>query len=145
VIIVVVTLGATGCAGPGKMLGRKPMEYRIPPESATAAKAAQVYTILAGVDAAHNHFPGPDGLVGTGDDLVSAYISPVFGSDANFRGSLSFVAGTVPTAPPDPTYFPGTHNGASFCEGTVTIDDVVGAGGGGPLILDWNLVGTAPV
>jgi len=121
------------------------MEYRVPPTKSTADKAAQTYTLLAGVDGAHNHFPGPDGLVGTVDDMVSAYISPVFGSDANFRGSLSFVAGTVPTAPPDPTYFPGTHNGASFCEGTVTIDDVVAASGGGPLILDWNLVGTAPV
>ncbi len=145
-VLIVVAVGATGCAGPGKMLGRqKPMEYKIPAESSTATKAAQVYTVLAGVDSVHNHFPGPDGLVGTGDDLVSAYISPIMGSDANFRGSLSFVAGTVPTAPADPTYFPGIHNGASFCEGTITIDDVVAAAGGGPLILDWSLVGTAPV
>jgi hypothetical protein len=145
VLLAVAAVGTTGCAAVGKSLGTKPMEYKIPPQKATADKAAQVYTLLAGVDDAHNHFPGPDGLVGTGDDLVSAYISPVFGSDANFRSSLSFVAGTVPGVPADPTYFPGIHNGASFCEGTVTIDDVVAAAGGGPLILDWNLVGTAPV
>jgi hypothetical protein len=145
VILIVLTMGSIGCVGPGKRLGRKPMNYRVPPQKATVGKAAQVYTLVAGFDGAHNHFPGPDGLVGTVDDLVSAYISPNFGSDANFRGSLSFVAGTVPGIPPDPSYFPGLHNGASFCEGTVTIDDVVAAGGGGPLILDWSLVGTAPV
>jgi len=41
VIIVVVAVGAAGCAGPGKMLGRTPMEYKIPPQKATAGKAAQ--------------------------------------------------------------------------------------------------------
>ena len=99
VILVIAAVGSTACVGPGKRLGHSPMEYRVPQEKATVEKAAQVYTLLAGVDAAHNHFPGPDGLVGTADDLVSAYISPVFGSDANFRGSMSFVAGTVPGLP----------------------------------------------
>jgi len=94
---------------------------------------------------ANNHFPGADGLVGTGDDPVSSYVSPVLGSDANFRGSFSFVTGAMPTAPADPSYFPPTHNGASFSEGTITIDPAVAISGGGPLILDWNLVGTAPI
>jgi len=146
VVVLVALVGSVGCAGPAKFLGRQqPMEYRVPTESAKTALAAEVYTVLAGVDGAHNHFPGPDGLVGTGDDLVSAFISPILGSDANFRGSFSFVAGTLPTAPGDPTYFPGTHNGGGFCEGTITIDEVVAGVGGGPLILDWNLVGTAPI
>jgi len=101
--------------------------------------SAQVYELLAGDSAALNHYPGPDGLVVTADDTVSADITTVLGSDPNFHGAFSYAA-----AASGMLTDPALPNGAvaSFLEGTVTVDPAVAGGMSGALITAFSAHGT---
>lgn len=100
----------------------------------------QDYVLLGGDSAAVNHYPGPDGTVLTGDDVVSADITTFIGSDPNFRGAFSYGAGA--SFGSDPA-LPTGNNGISFLEGTMTIDSTVAASGGGPLVTALQTTATA--
>lgn len=98
------------------------------------AAAGQSYSLLGGLPAALNHYPGPDGLVLSGDDAVSAQITNTVGSDPNFQGDLSYASGV--TFPPGDADLPLTllsmpdplnYDGIAFLEGAVTLDPTVAA------------------
>lgn len=106
----------------------------------SAPVQAQDYVLLSGDSTAVNHYPGPDGMVLTGDDVVSADITTFIGSDPNFRGAFSLGAGA--SFGSDPA-LPTGNNGISFLEGTLSIDPVVAAAGGGPLVTALQTTATA--
>jgi len=92
-----------------------------------------------------NHWPGPDGLIGTIDDHVSGANSPVHDSLPNENGSLSYNAFWFEYLPfEEPLHLPTGMNAVTFVEGTIVGDMDVAASGGGPIVLDWNVTGTEP-
>ncbi len=115
--------------------------------SFTRSSGAQETFTLVHSDELSNHWPGVDGMIGTADDVVSAEPSQSNGSAANTAGSLSYNAfdfgmGVIP----DADLFPPERQAVTFLESgnTVTIDMEVASGGGGPLILGWDVSGTEP-
>jgi hypothetical protein len=69
-----------------------------------------------------NHWPGPDGFVGTADDVVNAGLSAYEQSSPNEYGSYSFIVTTLgQNHPQDPWLF-GGYDTATFVLGSVTID-----------------------
>lgn len=92
-----------------------------------------------------NHYPGPDGLIGNGDDVVSASNSAVQNSAPNTPGSYGFNAFKFsPSSPVDPS-LPTGFDAITFVNGTVTVDKGVFASGGGPIVSALNITsGTEP-
>ena len=109
-----------------------------------AAKAQTVYTGLAGDPAAYNHYPGPNGLVGDSDDIISGDVTSIMGSDPNYLASYSLAAGKSPAAAVDPA-IPTGFDTIAFIQGTMTTDDAVAAGGGGSLFQALDIMITQPV
>jgi len=99
---------------------------------AATAQAQTVYTALVGDPAVFNHYPGPNGLVGDGDDVVSGDVTSIIGSDPNYFAAFSFAAAQSPAAAADPA-IPTGFDTIAFIQGTATTDDAVVAGGGGSL------------
>lgn len=87
-----------------------------------------------------NHWPGPDGLVGTGDDLISSASSPKYFSGANSLGSLSYNAFdfTGIGSNPETTRLPNPMNAVTFLQGTVNAQN------SSYPITGWNVQGTEP-
>ena len=102
----------------------------------------RIYTIVTDVGMV-NHWPGPDALIGTGDDLVSASNSPLNNSLPNANGSYSYNAFYFGGAD-EPLHLPTGVNAATFIEGQIVGDMVVGGAGGGALVTDWSIAGTEP-
>ena len=92
-----------------------------------------------------NHYPGPDGLIGNGDDVVSASLTSIQSSAPNSTGSLghnAFFFG--PAGAQDPA-LPTGYDAITFVNGTVTADLNVLANGGGPVVTALNITsGTEP-
>lgn len=91
-----------------------------------------------------NHYPGMDGQVGTGDDVVSGSPTATYGSAPNGTGSLSFNAFNFGGAAD--SSLPPDRNAVTFLAagGTVEVDLAIAASGGGALIGGWDLSGTEP-
>jgi len=100
--------------------------------------AAQTYELLEADASVAYRYPGADGRVGTGDDVVSADVTTIVGSDPNLLGRHSF--GVFEAFVADPA-LPGAKTAISFVGGTIEIDPAVAAYGGGPPIVtasgDW--------
>ncbi len=114
--------------------------------SALPAGAAQVtYNLITAQAGALNHYPGTDGLLATGDDLISSSASSVFSSAPNSLGSYSYNAfdfigdGSLTDAG-----MPPGKNAITFVQGTVTADTTVAQNGGGPIIAGLNVSGSEP-
>ncbi|MBT8062472.1 MAG: hypothetical protein HKO64_02015 [Xanthomonadales bacterium] len=92
-----------------------------------------------------NHYPGPDGLIGNGDDVISASNSTVQNSSPNSIGSYGFNAFLFqPFGPADPA-MPAGFDAITFVNGAVTIDKGVFASGGGPIVSALTITsGTEP-
>ena len=101
---------------------------------------AQTYDLVAGEPAAVNHYPGPDGRVGNGDDVISAQPTTIIGSDPNVHGSYSFAA-YESFGPGDPA-LPGANTSVSFFTGTVDLDPAVVTAGSGQLLTGASASGT---
>ena len=97
-----------------------------------------------------NHWPGPDGLIGTADDLVDGNPSPINGSSANSPSSFSYNAfdfDGVNTGQTETTRLPSPMNAATFLSGNVTVNTDAFAGSGinnVGIISGWNINGTEP-
>ena len=92
-----------------------------------------------------NRYPGPDGLIGNADDIVSADLTSIQGSAPNVSGSLghnAFFFG--PAGAQDPA-LPTGYDAITFVNGTVTADLDVLANGGGPVVTALDITsGTEP-
>lgn len=92
-----------------------------------------------------NHYPGPDGLVGTGDDVVSGSNTTLQNSAPNAVGSYGFNAFKFAPAGPDDVALPDGFDAITFVNGTITIDKGVFASGGGPIVTALDVSsGTEP-
>ncbi len=100
---------------------------------------AQVYDLLAGDPPALHHYPGADGRIGTSDDTVSHALTSIVGSDPNVHGAYSFAVFEAFFADP---LLPFNSTAASFVHGSVELDPVVAAGGGGSLLVNATGIGT---
>ncbi len=108
----------------------------------TGATAATL-NLLAGPSVV-NHYPGPDGLVGNADDIVSASTT-LSSSDPNIPGAFSYNAFdfTGTGAVTDPGLPAGT-SAVTFLAGSVAVDTAVAAAGGGALLTGLAVSGTQP-
>ena len=90
-----------------------------------------------------NHWPAPDGLIGTTDDVVSANLSALNASAPDGTGTYSYNAFNFGNGP-EPTLLPPGMDAVTFIQGSVTVDGAVAQSGGGPLIKGWSFSGTEP-
>jgi hypothetical protein len=99
---------------------------------------AQDYQFVAADAAAAFLLPGANGLLGDGDDVERFDVGSVVSFDPNYLGGWSWVAYTV-SGPPE-TGLPSPHNVAVFgIDGSLTVDETVATGGGGPLLTGGSL------
>jgi len=103
---------------------------------------AVTYELVTGFGPAVTHFPGPDGLIATGDDVVSPATSATSGSAPNTLGTLSYNAFAF-SATPDPA-IPTDFNAITFLEGVVEIDPAVATTGIGDLLTGFTITGSEP-
>lgn len=94
--------------------------YLLPPEIESTT-----YTLVAGQGATLYHLPGANGLLGDGDDLPQAVPTALIGSDPNYRGSFSYLAGQVQGVAGE-IGLPSPLNRIAFLEGTVDFAPGVG-------------------
>jgi hypothetical protein len=107
--------------------------------------AQEANMTIASDDSQLNHYPGPDGLVGTGDDVVSGALTSIQSSAPNAGGSYGFNAFKFAPIGPDDPSLPAGFDAITFVNGSVTIDKGVFASGGGPIISAMNITsGTEP-
>ncbi len=111
---------------------------------ASASADALTHQIVVGDVDVLNAWPGPDGEIGTGDDVVSAIPSPINDSAPNSIGSYSYNAFDFGGGTPESALLPDPMDAITFLEGTVVVDSVVGASGGGAIITEMNVMGTEP-
>ena len=92
-----------------------------------------------------NHYPGPDGLIGNGDDVVSGGLTTVQSSAPNVNGSFGHNSFRfTPLGQPDPA-IPTGFDAITFVDGFVTVDLDVMMNGGGPIVSALNVTsGTEP-
>jgi len=111
----------------------------------STALAATRQMMIAADETAINHYPGPDGLIGNADDVVSGAPTAANQSAPNGMGSLghnSFAFAGV--GPGDPS-LPMGFDAITFVQGTVTVDLDVAANGGGPIVTALDITsGTEP-
>ena len=107
------------------------------------------FVLISGDTDTLYQFPGPaaNGTLNDGADIQGSEPTTIIGSDPNYLGAWSYIAGEQPFGIPD-TVLPQSPGGVeanliAFGGGVVTVDDTVLMSGGGPLITDWNLQGTA--
>ncbi|NND43812.1 MAG: hypothetical protein HKN58_00715 [Xanthomonadales bacterium] len=90
-----------------------------------------------------NHYPGPDGLIGNGDDVVSDAVTTVQSSAPNSSGSYGHNAFNFGGA--QDASIPTGYNAITFVDGTVDVDTAVMTAGGGPIVNALNISsGTEP-
>lgn len=111
------------------------------------ATIAQSEFTLKNATALLDHWPGPDGAIGTGDDVVSSTPSTTNQSAPNASGALSYNAfdfgqGDIL----DADLFPPQRQAITFLDegNTISIDSDVAENGGGALITGWNVSGSEP-
>lgn len=110
--------------------------------AASPSAKAVTYELVKGFGPAVDHFPGPDGLIAIGDDVVSPATSVVSGSEPNTIGTLSYNAFAF-SAVPDPA-IPTGYNAITFLEGVVEVDPAVAASGIGDLMTGFSISGSEP-
>lgn len=81
-----------------------------------------------------NHYPGLDGLIGTGDDVVSNLSTGVNASRPNTGGSYGYNAFKFQPFGPDDPALPTGYDAITFVRGTVSINTDVFANGGGSIV-----------
>jgi len=113
---------------------------------ASPAGAAQVsYSLITGEPAALNHYPGLDGLLATGDDLISAAPTATNASAPNSLGTYSYNAFDFSgNGTPTNAGLPPGKDAITFIGGSVTADTTVAQSGGGPIITGLNVSGSEP-
>lgn len=94
--------------------------------------AHAVLMTIAQDDSAVNHYPGPDGLIGNGDDVISDQLSSVQGSGPNAKGSLGHNAFDF-GGDQDPA-IPTGYDAITFVDGTVDVNVDALINGGGPIV-----------
>lgn len=100
---------------------------------------------IAGGESFANHYPGADGLIGTGDDIVSGALTNRQQSGPNLHGTLGYNAFTFSSSGPQDPNLPTGFDAITFVEGTVTADLDVLTGGGGPIVTAMDVSsGTEP-
>ncbi len=100
-------------------------------------------TILSN-PAAINSYPGNDGLVGNGDDVVSSQTTTNNGSGPNTSGSYGYNAFNFGGASNE-NELPTGFNAITFVNGNVTIDQGVFNNGGGAIVTALDITsGTEP-
>ncbi len=110
-----------------------------------ASGAAVVsHQVVVGDSDILNTWPGPDGELGTADDVVSALPSPINFSASNSIASYSYNAFDFGGGTPELALLPDPMNAVTFLQGSVSVDEAVAAAGGGPIVTNWNLMGTEP-
>jgi hypothetical protein len=112
----------------------------------TTLANAQTTVMTIVKDAANvNHYPGMDGLIGNGDDVVSGSLTTIQSSAPNANGSYSHNSFLfAPFGPQDPNLPPG-FDAITFVEGSVAVDVGVMTSGGGPIVSALNITsGTEP-
>lgn len=106
---------------------------------------AQIVTLeIATSEVVEEHYPGPDGLIGTADDFVSGLLSEAQQSEPNFNGSYGFNAFSFSGGQQSDPRMPTGYDAITFVEGEIKIDlaEVIG---GGPLITALDIFsGTEP-
>ena len=107
------------------------------------AASATLHQVIVGESGVLNVWPGPDGQIGTADDVTNGNPSPVQGSDANDIASYSFNAFQF-GAQPESTLLPSPMDASTFLQGTLDVDETVAASGGGPIVTAMTLMGTEP-
>lgn len=101
--------------------------------------------VIASDNAVVNHYPGPDGLIGNADDVVSGNPSASQSSDPNGQGSYGFNAFAFSGMGSSDPALPTGYDAITFVQGTVTADTNVLANGGGAIVTDLNVTsGTEP-
>jgi len=108
------------------------------------AGAQTSYDSIDGDPAVLHHYPGPDGLIGNGDDVASTAPSGFIGSDPNYIASYAHASASSPTGLDDPA-LPTGFDTISFLTGSVTVDDAVATAGGGSLFQALDLTLTQPI
>jgi len=103
----------------------------------------QEFEIISDVSGV-NHWPGPDGQVGSADDVVGSTPSTLNQSAANGAGSFSYNAFQFSGGGEETTLLPPARNAATFLGGTFTVDLTAAANGNAPVLLNWNVSGTEP-
>ena len=101
--------------------------------------AQEANMTIASDDSQLNHYPGPDGLVGTGDDVVSGALTSIQSSAPNAGGSYGYNAFKFTPEGPDDLNLPTGFDAITFVNGNVTIDKGVFAAGGGPIVTSMNI------
>ena len=92
-----------------------------------------------------NHYPGPDGQVGTADDVVSGNLTSVQASAPNSGGSYGFNAFKFAPSGPNDSAIPTGYDAITFVKGAVTINKTVFANGGGAIVTALDITsGTEP-
>lgn len=110
---------------------------------AAPLSAHAVMMTIAQDDSAVNHFPGPDGLIGNGDDVISDQLSSVQGSAPNGNGSLAHNAFNFGGG--QDAAIPTGYNAITFVDGTVDINVDALTNGGGPIVNALSVAsGTEP-
>lgn len=81
--------------------------------------ADRVFT-LATDPAIVNHWPGPDGFLGTDDDVVQNQLSQILQSSPNAMGSYGYLATSL--AGFQDSWLPNNSDAATFLQGSITVD-----------------------
>lgn len=113
------------------------------PSLVLVCPAASVTYQLATDSSMVNHWPGPDGLIGTADDIVDGGATTIGGSGPNVPGGLSQVSFDFGNPSAEPK-LASPFDAISFIStGSFTFDATAGAGS--PLVLSFTIdVGTEP-
>jgi plastocyanin len=91
---------------------------------------------IAGGESFVNHYPGPDGLIGTADDVVSGALSNRRQSEPNHYGTLGYNAFAFSSSGPQDPNLPTGFDALTFVEGRVRVDLDVLSNGGGPILTE---------
>jgi len=112
---------------------------------ASEAMAEIAGMVIATDPSQDSHYPGPDGLIGTGDDVVSNLPTGVNGSGPNVEGSYGYNAFKFQPSGSDDPALPTGFDAITFVRGTVAIDKNVFVNGGGPIVASMYInSGTEP-
>lgn len=84
-----------------------------------SAAAERVFTVAKDPSIV-SHWPGPDGYLGTADDVVKNQRSRFIESSPNTQGSLGYLVTSLFGVQDD--WLPGNNDTATFLEGTLTLE-----------------------
>src|SRR5689334_15299576 len=87
-----------------------------------------------------NHWPGPDGFLGTADDVVNNGKSRFLESSPNVDGSYGYLATSLLGVTDD--WLPGKNDTVTYLSGTVTLDPTTLQAGDIPTLKALEFEGT---